>query len=248
MNTTESFELLAAYTLNELTPSEKRAVEERLETDLDLQKDLALLQELRKTQAEREHLAVLKKTIATVAETRKQASVATPVLSVVRPAEAQKNVFSRIRPLAIAASVAAIFVVGYYALKPSISQDLYAHYAKKPIEHLMSGTATVFADTPKLNEGITAFNANDFKKAKTVFEELAKSSDSPEVLVPLARCYTELDEYAHAETTIGLLEQQQNNEVLWLRACLFLRKGDFQAAKSLLQRAVDDRHLRVRLR
>ncbi len=236
METINDYELLTAYILGELQADEKTALEQKISTTPQLQEKLQDLQDLKAIATEQKGIDVLKQSIAQARKNNPQNTAASANVN-----EPKRIVLKWLRPLAAIAATL-VFILGasyFFNGKTDGKTDgkaVYARHAVQPIEQTMNG----IADTPKYNEGIAAFNKNDLQTAKKILAELAETSDNPNILVPLARCYTALDEYAHAETVIGLLDQQQYEESNWLRACLLLRKGDFNAASSLLKRVISN--------
>ncbi len=232
METINDNELLTAYILGELQADEQKTLEQELSVNPLLQEKIAFLQYLKATATEQEGIAALKQSIAQAPKNRQ----ADEPLSI-STSPSKPLILRWLRPLAAVAAVALLMIgVGYYFNQKTDGKSLYARFAMQPIEQTMGG----ITDTPKFNKGIAALNSKDLETARKLLSELAETSDSPAVLAPLARCYTALDDYAHAETVIGILDRQQYAESNWLHACLLLRKGDFNAASSLLKRVVAD--------
>lgn len=220
----ENEEIIQAYVHDSLSETEKAAFEKEMSLNSALQIAVADYRNIHVSiqQAERESL---KKRLQ---ELKNSETV-----------EEQKSVVRRLRPYLLplaAASVLFIALLGKDFLFSSSNTELYNDYYSSYPNTLQPVTRAT-GDVNKETTAFVTYEAGDYKKAATLFEEILKTKTDPDIKFYYSMS---LLNSGKDKTALALLHELKRDSTLyipqtyWYAALLELKNGNKQRSKELI--------------
>lgn len=216
------YQLIEQYLRSELADEALHDFEQRLKSDVQLAKELALAKEMDQFVKNRT------KTNETISMMKEMGKKYQP-----KP-EAVVVPFYKKRKVIIATlmGTAAIFLLFFFSniFNNDPYQEFFQH---QPIAAELSG------DEINMSQAIKDYNNENYKSALPVLENNEKINGSKNSQYELAQgiCYLELGQFQKANSTFThLLETQQiyKNQATWYLALTALKQNDFQKSRELL--------------
>jgi tetratricopeptide (TPR) repeat protein len=222
--------LLYKYFENTLSPEEQEFFDELLKKDPDFQEQVRFEEDLKRVVIDKERLVLKKKLQEFEAQLEKTGS--------------RKNIFWK--PLRIAASIALLFVAGWYFYTTSFSatpEELYAsNYEIYPntVYPITRGDGN---DVSLERKAFESYEKNDIKVAIGLFEELSERSGLDYVDFYLAQMYLANNEIPRALNKFQSIISEENDfktEALWYASLCKLKLNRPKEAIPLLEKLVED--------
>lgn len=230
-NIDQDFELIQQYLENELAADQRASVEKRLADD----QDFAQLYRRTQTAVQVIQEDAEQSTLKMLQGLHQQEIEDKPVTS---PTKVRR--LRPVRWIGIAATLALLVVAAIWLFRPSDpALTAFNEYYQTPSFDLQRGANT----SALLSEISIAYNAADYATALGKINDYeAAGSTSVSLQIFKAVCYLELDNTPAAINELSLLteQDQQLDEIYWLRAMAYLKDKNKEAARSDLQQLLSE--------
>lgn len=237
---------IESYLEGDMTEEEKQSFESELSSDHELRSFVETYRtinvEMRNAQKYEEQEMALKSTLQGLSKTyfssQTQLQAKAPVLAM-----SKSRGFSKIA-LSAAAAVVLVFVSYLFFNNSNKARSLANDYVKTELSHL---SQTMDGAKDSLQQGIAAYNKNDFNKAIELFESVYKAHpDNSDALRYAGTAYLVTKNYNKALEYFDVLSGKQlfSNHGLFLKAITLLQRnqpGDEEQARQLLEKVVAEK-------
>ncbi len=226
------FEKIEAYLQNALDPEEKAAFEQQLDRDPELKKEVDLQLEL-----------------ANAIETDAMQAALDRIHEQqfgVHAGKGQGRLIRRLRPLAVAASVALLVIAGWWIFgnSPNSNGDLYAQYYETP-----PGLPTNLGleDQTNFNEGMVDYKLGNFTAALEQWRPLLDSfpqNDTLRFFIGITYLETSTPDSAamHLRQVQAIPGSSLGEEAAWYLAMVLFKDGKNEEAFSVLSSLSEQEH------
>lgn len=226
MSQEENYILIESYIQGDMEASERKAFEERLNTEPELAEQYQVYEETwksLKSSIQREaHESELKNSLQLASQAYFAKAGDTPVLKPKRPWY-----------LAVAAVVALLVAAVYVFNMGSPQYSDYAQY-----DALSLSLRSDDPDAVLRKKAETAFNAGDYTASANYLKQISDKNDSVKALFYLALSYIETGDYQLANTLLTELQNGTSvykHRATWFRALCYLKQNKMDECKQLLE-------------
>jgi len=228
----ESLNYIEAYFTGQLSDTERKQFEQQCEADEDFAADVAFY--ITSRQAVKEKLLEEKRRLWTEGETRSE----TIVPGSIRGKRIQISTW-----MSYAVAALLIFAVTFYFLnRPETPHQLADNYFKKKYTEIGQ---TMDAEGDSLQIGITAYNAHDYPKAISIFQNIYRAHpENSDAKMYTGIVYLKLEDYDKAIKEfdeLAAIKGMRVNLGVFLKALTLMHRdkgNDRKEAKALLEEVV----------
>lgn len=215
----ENEQLIHDYINDRLSPTDKEAFENKLATDTGFASEVKEYKDVKNAIRENERSGLKS------------------ILQDLESKEATTSFSKRYRHIYIAAAVIIFAIIGSQFLqKGSSNQDLYASFYQ-PYPNTLQPVTRGEEGSNDLSKAFQAYEANDFKKAATLFDASLKANYNTDVLFYKAMSLYNIGKQSEAANLLNKLKKDNTNytpQIYWYSALLDLKNNNIQRAKEQL--------------